>query len=159
MLRKMNVKNYLQQVQKIDAVITNKMIEREQWLTLASSLSGQPDGERVKSSGSNQKMEDSVVMAIDAARDIDKYVARLRDVKSEISEVIQQIPVKEYDVLHKLYIQGKDLDDVATDNKKSYSWASTMHGRALAHVQGVLDTLEALPENSGKYRFRKGLKL
>ena len=104
-------------------------------------------------------MEDSVVMAIDAARDIDKYVARLRDVKSEISEVIQQIPVKEYNVLHKLYIQGKDLDDVAADNKKSYSWASTMHGRALAHVQGVLDTLEALPENSGKYRFRKGLKL
>ena len=154
MLRKMKVKNYLQQVQKIDAVITNKMIEREQWLTLASSLSGQTDGERVKSSGSNQKMEDSVVMAIDAARDIDKYVARLRDVKSEISEVIQQIPV-----LHKLYIQGKDLDDVAADNKKSYSWASTMHGRALAHVQGVLDTLEALPENSGKYRFRKGLKL
>lgn len=71
MLRKMKVKNYLQQVQKIDAVITNKMIEREQWLTLASSLSGQTDGERVKSSGSNQKMEDSVVMAIDAARDID----------------------------------------------------------------------------------------
>ena len=151
-MKKMKVKNYLQQVQKIDAVITNKMIEREQWLTLASSLSGQTDGERVKSSGSNQKMEDSVVMAIDAARDIDKYVARLR-------EVIQQIPVKEYNVLHKLYIQGKDLDDVAADNKKSYSWASTMHGRALAHVQGVLDTLEALPENSGKYRFRKGLKL
>jgi DNA-directed RNA polymerase specialized sigma subunit len=159
LLRKMKVKNYLQQVQKIDAVITNKMIEREQWLTLASSLSGQTDGERVKSSGSNQKMEDSVVMAIDAARDIDKYVARLRDVKSEISEVIQQIPVKEYNVLHKLYIQGKDLDDVAADYKKSYSWASTMHGRALDHVQGVLDTLEALPENSGKYRFRKGLKL
>lgn len=63
------------------------------------------------------------------------------------------------DISDKLYIQGKDLDDVAADNKKSYSWASTMHGRALAHVQGVLDTLEALPENSGKYRFRKGLKL
>lgn len=91
--------------------------------------------------------EEMVYYFMDAT---DNLQERLRDVKSEISEVIQQIPVKEYNVLHKLYIQGKDLDDVAADNKKSYSWASTMHGRALAHVQGVLDTLEALPENSEK---------
>lgn len=52
---------------------------------------------------------------------------------------IEQLPENEYDLLHRIYIQGKTMDDVADAYGKTYSWATTVHGRALKRVQNILD--------------------
>lgn len=135
----MKAKDYLQQVQKIDVIIKNKIIEKEQWLSMATSTTASSDGERVQSSGSQQKMADAVVRYVELEADIDRHINSLIDTKKDVIEVIEQLPAIEYDILHRVYIQYKDLNDVAAEYGKTYSWITTVHGRALQHVQDVLD--------------------
>lgn len=140
----MNAKKYLQQIYKIDMIIQNKMIEKEQWESMATSITAASDGERVQSSGSQQKMADAVVKYVELEAEIDRYIDLLIDTKKEVIRSIESLPAVEYDILHKVYIQYKDLYDVAAEYGKTYSWATTAHGRALKHVQGILDERKKL---------------
>lgn len=135
----MNAKAYLQQVEKINAIIQNKLIEKEQWMSMATSTTASSDGERVQSSGSQQKMADAVVRMLEAEEKIERYVDILVDTKQDVIRTIEMLPVIEYDLLHKVYIQFKSIDEAAEMMGKSYSWATTVHGRALKHVQNILN--------------------
>lgn len=139
MKKKLKAKEYLMQVEKIDRIIKNKLIEKEQWFDMATSITAASDGERVQSSGSQQKMADSVVRYVEIESDIDHYISLQIATKKDVIDVIESLPATEYDVLHKVYIQRKELYEVANEYGKTYSWATTVHGRALEHVQKILD--------------------
>lgn len=135
----MKAKEYLQQVGKLDKLIQNKMIEKEQWKAIATNITTHSDGERVQSSGSKQKMADAVVRYVEIEAEIDRCIDIYVDKKQEVIQTIEQLPATEYDVLHKIYIQGHELEDVADICGKTYSWVTTVHGRAVKMVQGILD--------------------
>lgn len=135
----MNAKDYLRQVNKLDKLISNKIIEKEQWKAIATGITARSDGERVQASGSQQKMADAVCKYVELENEIDRYIDALIDAKKEVISTIEILPPVEYDLLHKIYIQDKTLDEVADRYKKTYSWATTVHGRALKHVQNILN--------------------
>lgn len=135
----MTAKDYLKQLQKIDTLITNKMVEREQWRAMALSITPKMNGERVQSSGSQQRMADAVNSYVDIERELDRCIDEYYDKKREILSTIEQLNATEYDILHKVYVQQIPLEDVARKKDKSYSWATTVHGRALQNVQKILD--------------------
>ena len=134
-----DAKKYLQQVSKLNKLIENKMIEKAQWQAMATSTGTFSEGERVQSSGNQQKMETAVCRCVDIERELDECIDRYIDTKNEVIRMIEQLPAIDYDVLHKIYIQGKQLADVATLYDRAYSWATTVHGRALKAVQDMLD--------------------
>lgn len=134
----MKAKEYLEQYRKIDRMIMNKFIEIEKWDALANSITVQMGRERVQSSGNQQKMEDAIVKSIDIKEEIEL----LTEKKKEITQIIELLPLAEYDIMHKVYIQGKELKEVQMETMNSYSWATTIHGRALKHVQDILDAKE-----------------
>lgn len=138
----MNAKRYLQQVGKLNKLIANKIIEKEQWQGIAYGTGTFSDGERVQSSGSQQKMENAVCRYADLEREIDECIDRYVDLRDEVIRTIEQLPAVEYDILHIIYIQEKELDDVANIYGKSYSWASSTHGRAVKMVQDILNKRE-----------------
>ena len=133
---------YLGQVRKLDLLVKNKMIERQMWRDIAVGISPNMSGDRVQSSNSQQKMADAVNRMVDLEREIDLAIDALVDKKREIIAVIEQLDATEYDVLHKIYVQGKDLQTVADDYAQSYSWASTTKGMAVKSVQRILDARE-----------------
>ena len=135
----MNAKHYLKQIEKLDTIINNKLIEKEQWKEIAMGVTAHSDGERVQSSGSKQKMADAIDRCIDMEAEIDALVDRLVALKREVTGLIEQLNATEYDVLHKIYIQHKSFYDVAEAKGKSYSWVTTVHGRALANLQRLLN--------------------
>ena len=135
----MIAKDYLMQVTKLDKLINNKLIEIEQWKARAISTTAQSDGERVQASGSQQKMADAICRYMQIESEVNDQIDRLVDRKQEIIATIEQLPVTEYDLLHKKYIQGIELVDISIEMDKSYSWVTTVHGRALLHVQKILD--------------------
>ncbi len=137
----MKAKDYLLQVSKIDKLIANKLIEKEQWLIIAQGTSGTAEGERVQSSGNQQKMADSVCKMIEIDEEINKYIDKLIDIKQDVIHTIEQLQPIEYDILHIVYIQFKDFNDVATKYNKSIKWVNRIHGRALANVQKVIDKM------------------
>ena len=135
----MKAKEYLLQIRKLDRLINNKLAEVDHWKSVAFSTGTWSEGERVQSSGNKQKMASAVDRYIDIQAEIDADIDRLVDLKREIIRTIEVLPVDEYDLLHKMYVQGWTLDDVADHNDKSRRWADSVHGRALVSLQRVLD--------------------
>lgn len=140
----MNAKRYLQQVGKLNKLITNKIIEKEQWKSIATGTGTASDSERVQTSGSKQQMENAVCRYVDLEREIDECIDNYVDLRNEVIRTIEQLPATEYDVLHIIYIQEKELEDVADKYGKSYSWAASTHGMAVKQVQNILNQREAL---------------
>ena len=137
----MKAKDYLRQLQKLDKLIENKMAEKRRWQEIAlgrgSSFS---TDDRVQTSSSQQKMADAVCKYIGIEAEIDHYIDKLVDARREVIATIELLDVMEYDLLHKVYVQYMTLNEAAEAmDRRSYSWATTVHGRALQHVQKIID--------------------
>lgn len=126
---------FVQQIEKIDALIRNKRIEREQWEAVALGITSPSIGDKVQSSGNPQKMAD----AISTFSDIDRRIDELLKQRQEIISVIERLKVKEYDLLHKVYVQHMSLKEAAFALDKTYSNITTLHGMALKNLQIILD--------------------
>lgn len=135
----MKSKEYLLQIRKLDTLINNKLAEVDHWKSVAFSTSTYSEGERVQSSGNKQKMASAVDRYIDIQAEITADIDRLIDLKQKVIRTIEVLPEKEYDVLHKFYVQGMTFDEIADFHDRSYSWATSVHGRALANLQRLLD--------------------
>ena len=132
------IKQYLKQVGKLDKLIENKLIEKMQWQAIATSTTGKMTPDKVQTSGNKQKMEDAVIKCVEIEREIDRYIDELINTKKEVTETIEQLEPIQYDLLHKRYIQGLTLDEIAKKCDKSYTWVTTTHGRALQKVREIL---------------------
>ena len=132
-------KDYLLQIRKLDTLINNKIAEVEHWKAVACGVGTFSEGERVQSSGNKQKMAAAVERYIDIQAEITADIDKLIDLKQEVIKTIEKLSVAEYDLLHKVYVQGWSLDMVAEFKDRSRSWADTVHGRALVSLQRVLN--------------------
>ena len=132
---------FLSRVEKIDALVENKLIERQQWKNLALCITANMDGERVKSSGTTtSRMEDAVINCITVEDEIAAAVERLIDAKKEVVRTIEKLnSPTEYRILHMRYIQYISLADIAEKLNREYTWVTTVHGRAIKHVQELLE--------------------
>jgi hypothetical protein len=128
-------KAFLNKVRKIDMLINNKLDEIQQLRSLAESTSISL-GERVQSSGSKHSMADRIERIVDMEREVDAEIDRLMLAKKEVIEVIEQLPLEQYDLLYQVYIKGVELKCYNTD--KSYTWVKSTHGRALVNVRDIL---------------------
>lgn len=135
----MNAKEFLRQIKKLDRLIENKLIEIQHWKDIANNTTANLSGERVQSSGNPQKNADAIGRYIDLEREINQDIDKLVDTKKDVIGVIEQLNATEYDVMHKIYVQYLTLEDVADAYDRTYSWVTTIHGRALKHVQNILN--------------------
>ena len=127
----MDARRYMERVEELKEIIDNKIEERTRLYLEAVSTGTSGNGERVQTSTGDGAMTGTV----------EKYV----DIDREIQEIICTIEMlehDEYDVLHKKYVQGMTLRDVARKREKAYSTTAHTHSRALIHLQEILDIRE-----------------
>lgn len=140
MEKKSKAQVFLERVEMVDTIIENKLIEQRQWKELALSITANMDGEKVKSSGSQSKMADAVIKCIAMEDEISKTVDRLIKEKQKTVQTIEKLySPTEYKILHMRYIQYISLTDIADKLNREYTWVTTTHGRALKHLQSILD--------------------
>ena len=140
MRKKSDAQIFLEQVEKLDKRIRNKLIEKQQWKDIALGITASTEGERVQSSGSQSKMADAIIKCVDMEAEIDSLIDELVDTKKEVIQVIESLDnAVEYDVLHRRYIQNQDLQEIADHYGYEYGWATTTHGRALKGVRDILE--------------------
>ena len=135
----MNAKDYLLQLKKLDRMIENKQIEIQQLKGVATSITPTMSGERVQSTSNPQRIADAIGDYIDLEAEVKRDIAELFAKKREIIASIEQLNTTEYDILHKIYVQYLTFDEVAFSCNYSRSWVATVHGRALQHLQEVID--------------------
>lgn len=114
-------------------------MEVAHWKAVATGTTVCSEGDRVQSSGSKQKMADAICRYMQMEDEINNAIDRLVGIKQEIIETIERLPINEYDLLHKIYVQGMEIYEAAVEMDKSYRWATSVHGRALANVQKILN--------------------
>ncbi len=131
----MNAVEYLNRINKIEAIIKNKTVERQRWVEISRSCGEFSIGERVQSSGNPHKMTDAIATYMD----IDKEIDALRKEIKAIFKVIERLPTIEYDIIHKIHVQKLTISDVAELYDKSYSWVTTTKSNAIKHLQTILD--------------------
>lgn len=130
----MKAKEFVKEIKKLDRMIVNKIIEKARWEAIATSTTVQL-GERVQSSSDQHKMERAIIEGLS----YDDEIKALRIKRSEIIHTIEQLNANEYDILHKMYVQNLTFDEVADEYERSYSWCTTLHGKALKSLQDILD--------------------
>lgn len=139
----MKAKEFLQQVKKLNRLIENKMIEVQQWKEIAENTTANLTGERVQSTHNPHRIADAIGKYIDLEAEIKRDIDDLISTKKDVISVIEQLNANEYDVTHKIYVQFLTYDETAYLCKQSKSWVTTVHGRALTHVQRILDQRNA----------------
>lgn len=130
---------YLQRIRKLNTMIRNKEAERLQWKQIATGMGSFSTGDRVQSSGNPHKTADAIAAYVDIEREINEAIDKLIDTKREVIAVIEQLPVDEYDLLHKVYVQGMNMKEAAYSMDKTYSCITTLHGKALVRVRELLE--------------------
>ncbi len=135
-----DAKIYLQQVEMLDAKIQNKLIEQQQWRDVAMGITASVGGDRVQSSGSQQKMADAVIKCVDMEREIDGLIDELIATKKDVINTIENLSSPtEYKIIHMRYIQNIGLKEIAEILKREYTTITTTHGRALKNIQNILN--------------------
>lgn len=152
-----DAKSFLQQVEKLDIQIKNKLIEKEQWKDTALGIVSGGESvvlerkgkkelhnmEKVQSTGRPSKMADAIDKCIDMEAEIDALIDKLIDTKARVIATIEQIenPMY-YNILHLRYIQYKTLWEISGLLNKDYQSVKQAHSRAKKAVQAILDRRE-----------------
>ena len=119
-----------------------KLEERQFWHDLSLTITGQMAGERVQSSGSKDKMAQARDICVSMEGDILEQVKNLAARQKEVTGVLDKLDnPTEYKVLHQRYIQLKQLKVIADNFGSDYTWATTVHGRALKSVEAILERI------------------
>ena len=135
----MRARDFLERIEKIDSMIRNKLEEMERWRTLAESTTAPINGDRVQSSSDQQKMANAAIECVMIEQELQSQINRLRQARQDIIDVIEQLPTKQYDLMHKVYILGMTFQEIADLQGKTKSGVSNMHRKAIKNVQTILD--------------------
>ena len=135
--------NYLKQIKSMDAKINADIEELASLEALATKTTSVLGGERVQSSGSQQKMADCVAKIVDMKDRINAEIDRYIDYKREARELLSECESECITLISKRYFQFKTWEEIAVDMNFTYQWVSGgLHQKALAQVQKALDERE-----------------
>lgn len=141
----MKVKQYLQQLRKLDIVINQKIEERE---TLRASLTSiaSPDlsNERVQGGDppGDARFVKAIARVIDLEKEIDETIDSFVDKKHLIIDQIQGLSNAAYiDLLYKRYVEYKRLEVISVEMNYTYQYTKEMHGYALQDFERTYPNL------------------
>lgn len=134
----MKAKEYLQQLQRLDTMINQKIKELGDLRLMSQSVSGiDYSKERVQSSPSGDApFVKPVLRMIELEQEINAEIDRFVDEKHEIINQIQALQnPKHIDILYKHYVEFKRLEIVAVEMNFTYQYIVELHGTALKEFQ------------------------
>jgi hypothetical protein len=140
----MKAKEYLQQLQRLDTVINQKIKEVDD-LRLKSRSVGSIDysKERVQTSPSGDAPFVKLIgRIIDLGAEINAEIDAFVDEKHRIINQIQALKNSKYiEILYKHYVEFKRLEVVAVEMNFTYQYVVELHGYALKDFQTTYENL------------------
>ena len=137
----MKATDYLKKIKSIDAMIIADVEELATLEALATKTTAVMGGERVQSSGSQQKMADCVVKIAELRSKIEDELTELLALKREARELLCNLNDAEcITLLHKRYFLFEKWENIAVEMNYTYQWVSDgLHKKALSQFQKILD--------------------
>lgn len=145
----MKAKEYLQQLQRLDTVINQKIKEVQALRVQARSTGGLDySKERVQSSPSGDApFVKPICRIIDLEAEINAEIDRFVDEKHKIINQIQGLKNSDYiRLLFKRYVEFKSLERICVEMNFSYDYIKHLHGYALKDFEDKI--LNTTPNNT-----------
>jgi DNA-directed RNA polymerase specialized sigma24 family protein len=134
----MKNEEYLGMIEKLNLLINNKILEKEELFTIATKTTQENDG-MPHATGTSDKVGNGTVKLLEKEAEIDRVIDLFYDLKQEIIGQIQKLPAAEYDVLHKSFVQGISLADIATEKNKHIDTIKKVYRSGIKNVR-ILET-------------------
>lgn len=145
----MKAKEYLQQLQRLDTVINQKINELGDLRLQAQSTGGiDYSKERVQTSPSGDApFVKPICRIIDLEAEINAEIDRFVDEKHKIINQIQGLKNSDYiSLLFKRYVEFKSLEKICVEMNFSYDYIKHLHGYALQDFEDRI--LNSTPNNT-----------
>lgn len=130
----MSNEEYLGMIEKLNLLISNKILEKEELFTIATKTTQDNDG-MPHATGTSDKVGNSTVKIVEKEAEIDRVIDLFYDLKQEIIGQIQKLPAEEYDVLHKSFVQGIALSTIAEEKNKHVDTIKSVRRKGIANVR------------------------
>lgn len=136
----MKAKEYLQQLQRLDTVINQKIKEVQDLRIQAQSTGGLDySKERVQTSPfGDAPFVKPICRIIDLEAEINAEIDRFVDEKHKIINQIQGLKNSDYiSLLFKRYVEFKKFETIAVEMNFTYQYVLNMHGYALKEFESA----------------------
>lgn len=140
----MGAKEYLQQLQKLDMVINQKLVEYDALRKTFSCVGGIDYSlDRVQTTAPNSaKFTRVAEKIIELQEEIDNETDSFIDRKYEIMKQIHGLPnLIHVQILFKRYIEFKSLRTISDEIDYTYQYVVELHGRALKAFEKTYENL------------------
>ncbi len=133
----MKTKEYLQQLQKLDIIINQKLQELYELKKLQDIKAIDYTKEKVQSSRQNgANFETILIKIIDMENEINDEIDRFIDMKHCIINQIQTLDNTKYmQVLYKRYVEYKSFEQIAVEMGYTYDYIRKIHIKALRNFE------------------------
>jgi predicted secreted protein len=132
----MTTKDYLNQINRLDKMIQNKLSEIYRLKTMACSVTVSTDKEAVKTSSDKDKLGSTVSKIVDLEKDTDKLIDEFIKKRNDIiSQIDNMENVDYYHVLSMRYVNQNTFEEIAQATNWSIRKIFTLHGRALQEFE------------------------
>lgn len=142
---KLTAKQYLEQLRVIDTKINQKMEERSNLMTVATSTGAiDYSKDKVQTSPQNAQ-ENRICKYVDLDAEINREIDEFVDIKHRVTKEIQELNVDYYiKILFKVYVQYKTVRDAADEIGLSYQYVRNLHKKALKAFEKLHSDLHYL---------------
>ena len=135
----MNAETYLAQVKKLDRKIKNTLQDIAYYRAMAEYTGLSQDNTKVQTSKGKDHIGDTIAIYVDMETELAEIIKKAYKRKNDIIATIERLPYNEYVVTYSFYVQGKTLQEIASDEDRGYTWVATTKKKALNSLQRVLD--------------------
>ena len=125
---------YLGMIEKLNLLINNKILEKEELFTITTKTTQANDG-MPHATGTSDKVGNGAVKLFEKEAEIDRVIDLFYDLKEEIIGQMQKLPADEYDVLHKSFVQGMSLTMIAKTKGKAVNTIKAIRRTGIGNVQ------------------------
>ena len=132
----MKTETYLGLVKKLNMLIDNKELEKQELFTLATKTT-QVLSDMPKAPGVSDKVGNLSVKLLMKDQEINHVIDVYVDLKHEIIEQIEKLPADEYEVLYKYYVLDEGLFDIADDRSQSVDWIKKLKWRGISKIKVI----------------------
>lgn len=145
----MDTKQYLQQIERLDKMIQNKLSEIYQLKTMACSVTVSSENDRVQTSSDKDRLGSTVAKIVDLEKETDRLVDSFVDLKKEIMSIISMIKSERHrEILFKKYFEQKSLYAIAEELGMTDRGCKKAHKRALEEFEKIKNTIYSITIDS-----------
>lgn len=138
----MTTREYLQQIERYDYIIENKLREIERLEMLLKTIPALPyDKDKVMSSGNQDRIGGSVSQLLDDKANVEKLLDESKRKRNRIIEQIESLPnPKHIKVLSERYLKYQELFRLVNIVGFSYNQVKNIHRDAIAEFEKLYKT-------------------